>query len=353
MWSKSKESEAIKKDAPGVYLDDIKDDQEMLSIYVGSSVRDRNSSARDLQSLSANDDDTESGNGPSLPMSPHSVEGAVGGPSLAPRMRYDSEDESSRRFPDVAISLCGGLEASNKETLQHEGVAVEEQVFSTTLFEQSIISYDDFEMHLRNSNSDLFSNPNLVVRVGHQYLQWQEAAPIIMSAVLYGRLLPADILQGAKATNVSSSPSSKDMPPNSRSSARSSSWWPFGSRKGGENMEPGAQEEQKEDPNVLEDMEKDAKKEEEPAAVKTEVEAVKKMDEKELSSKEEVLTKDDKKEQESNSNSNSEEESDPDIRRLNEGIRARKYKKTLRLSSKNIVSILVCMYNIERIHYTK
>ena len=36
------------------------------------------------------DDDAESGNGPSLPMSPHSVEGAIGGPL------YDDHHRSFR-----------------------------------------------------------------------------------------------------------------------------------------------------------------------------------------------------------------------------------------------------------------
>lgn len=38
------------------------------------------------------DEDAESGNGPSLPHSPHSVEGAIGGPKLG----SDSDFEDSR-----------------------------------------------------------------------------------------------------------------------------------------------------------------------------------------------------------------------------------------------------------------
>lgn len=38
------------------------------------------------------DEDAESGNGPSLPHSPHSVEGAIGGPKLC----SDSDFEDSR-----------------------------------------------------------------------------------------------------------------------------------------------------------------------------------------------------------------------------------------------------------------
>lgn len=40
----------------------------------------------------AKDEDAESGNGPSLPHSPHSVEGAIGGPKIC----SDSDFEDSR-----------------------------------------------------------------------------------------------------------------------------------------------------------------------------------------------------------------------------------------------------------------
>jgi hypothetical protein len=74
----------------GIYLDDLKDDDaEMLQIYVG---RSRTYDGRTVSGSSSHvpvpnvavDDDAESGNGPSLPMSPHSVEGAIGGPMYDP-----------------------------------------------------------------------------------------------------------------------------------------------------------------------------------------------------------------------------------------------------------------------------
>ncbi len=70
----------------GVYLDDLKgDDEEMMAIYLGSAKQmaatGGSSSGGGLTAPTAAsvDDDAESGNGPSLPMSPHSVEGAIGG----------------------------------------------------------------------------------------------------------------------------------------------------------------------------------------------------------------------------------------------------------------------------------
>ena len=74
-WSFFKSRKEKKKEVPGVYLDDLKDDEEMMAIYVGSRRGAGGQMGNNLQI----DDDAESGKGPSLPMSPHSVEGAIGG----------------------------------------------------------------------------------------------------------------------------------------------------------------------------------------------------------------------------------------------------------------------------------
>ncbi len=344
LWSKSKETEEQgrkAKDAPGVYLDDIKDDQEMLSIYVGSSHRDRGGAGLGQDHLLAIDDDAESGNGPSLPMSPHSVEGAIGGP----RITYDSSDDDQknsvvgagafRAFPDIAISLCGGLDLDSKEVGSKESL-------SPTLFEQSIISYDDFEMHLRNPTSDLFSNPNLVVRAGDHYLRWPDAVPVIMSAVLYGRQLPADLVRGTKAASALAGEregeqegegASKDMSPNSKTISRSSSWWPW--RRGEEE-----EDENSKVPNVLGEMQGGFPAEENgDKAVQSEEQdgATKGLWMKAGMPPKMEAEEEGKKQQQENNNKSSEEgESDPDLSALNNGVRSRRYKKTLRLSSKNI-----------------
>ena len=51
------------------------------------------------------DDDAESGNGPSLPMSPHSVEGAIGGPL------YDDHHRSFRW--EIVFYLSGNSDKIN------------------------------------------------------------------------------------------------------------------------------------------------------------------------------------------------------------------------------------------------
>jgi phosphatidate phosphatase LPIN len=205
---------------PGVYLDDLKDDEEMMAIYVGSVGR-RTSENNPL--LPYDDDDAESGTGASLPMSPHSVDGAIGGarlmaPGSAPKGHYDSSDDEQRAakhiFSEIALSLCGGLDQPDKE-------------FSPLLFEQGLLSYDDYVLRLRDT--DLFTHPDLVVRIGNKYYTWQAASPIIMSVALYGQKLPNELVEDkeSKAGASSSSPSSGSKQPPSRSS----SWWPFGSRK--------------------------------------------------------------------------------------------------------------------------
>ncbi|XP_059086494.1 phosphatidate phosphatase LPIN3-like isoform X1 [Tigriopus californicus] len=206
-WKSKNES---KRQTDGVYLDDLKgDDEEMMAIYLG----------RHASGLNQPEDDVESGNGPSLPMSPHSVEGAIGGGTA----RYESSDEEQRNhlvqknLPDIAFSLCGGLEGPPKEG---------QAPFSNLIFEQSVLSFDDFVMRLRNKQ-DVFADPNLVVRIGEQYYTWQSACPMIMSAVLFGRTLPSDLVDYIRGSYQEIR--TKESSPNSKS-ARTSSWWPFGRR---------------------------------------------------------------------------------------------------------------------------
>ena len=213
------QDKAQRKLSHGVYLEDIQDDEEMLSIYVGNT---RESSKSPGPAAAATpeaggeehrggeeegkdaDEDAESGNGSSPPVSPHSVEGGRG---KRPRYISGSEDRFEKNIvlikkqaetmvfpshyinsllPDVAISLCGGLSSGKGD----------EKEVSPDLFDRAALSYDDFLARLRgDGGSDLLlADPDLVVRVGgDQYLSWGEAAPAILAAVLYGRELPPDL----------------------------------------------------------------------------------------------------------------------------------------------------------------
>eukprot|EP00095_Tigriopus_kingsejongensis_P000826 snap_masked-scaffold63_size435493-processed-gene-2.4 protein:Tk00826 transcript:snap_masked-scaffold63_size435493-processed-gene-2.4-mRNA-1 annotation:"phosphatidate phosphatase lpin3" len=204
---KSKED---KRQPDGVYLDDLKGDDELMAIYLGKNAP----GSTNLE------DDVESGNGPSLPMSPHSVDGAIGGAAHPHRYDHSSDEEQrnhliQKTLPDIAFSLCGGLEDPPQEG---------QPPFSNVLFEQSLLSFDDFVMRLRNKE-EVLNNPNLVVRIGEQYYTWQAACPMIMSAVLFGRTLPSDLVDLIKGSY--QEVRTKESSPNSKST-RTSSWWPFG-----------------------------------------------------------------------------------------------------------------------------
>lgn len=65
----------------GIYLSDINVeelDPEIAALYFSTNYKQGHEGSLEGKSK---DEDTESGNGPSLPHSPHSVEGAIGGPN--------------------------------------------------------------------------------------------------------------------------------------------------------------------------------------------------------------------------------------------------------------------------------
>jgi phosphatidate phosphatase LPIN len=187
---------------PGVYLEDLKgDDEEMMKIYLGS--RHRSGGPRDLDN-----EDAESGNGTSLPMSPNSVEGSIGYHPGGP------DDETTfKHLPVVDISFCGGLDADTEEE------------FSPVIFEQNKVSFDDFAIQLEERPA-LLTDPNLVIKIGEHYHKWETAAPIIMSHVLYGRSLPPYIIDKLKGNSKNKTEADK-----SADDRKKASWWPFGSRK--------------------------------------------------------------------------------------------------------------------------
>lgn len=67
----------------GIYLSDINPeelDPEVAALYFPTSYRQKHAVSE--EEGKTKDEDAESGNGPSLPHSPHSVEGAIGGPKF-------------------------------------------------------------------------------------------------------------------------------------------------------------------------------------------------------------------------------------------------------------------------------
>ncbi|XP_046382999.1 phosphatidate phosphatase LPIN3 isoform X2 [Ischnura elegans] len=163
------------EDTGGVYLDDLDVDRldpEVAALYFPASFQRTPDDSR-LGREEDEEEDAESGNGPSLPQSPHSVEGAIGGPKS---LDSDFEDLKQSAFEskpcgDLSLSLCGGLsefDFPNEET-----------------FSRGQVTYDDLV-----SNPKLLEDPALVVRMGGKFYPWRAACPIIISLLIFQKPLP-------------------------------------------------------------------------------------------------------------------------------------------------------------------
>lgn len=188
-----------KQESEGVYLDDLNvKDPEMAALYFSrNSTWSSQVHGKDLQTK---DEDVESGNGSSLPQSPHSVEGAIGGPVTGTDSDSDERNattESGKTFTGVAFSLCGNLS-------QFDGEVPFEK------FEKFRVTYENF-----CNNPNLFMNPNLVVRIDDKYYNWQTATPILMSLVVFQRPLPESIVTSLV----------KDHMPKKTRKTEGRSWW--------------------------------------------------------------------------------------------------------------------------------
>lgn len=158
-----------KPEEEGIYLDDlnIQDmDPETAKLYFPK----RFSHHSHFHSIDEKEDDVESGRGASLPQSPHSVEGAIGGPSstLLP--------SEIKHLGTYSLSLCGGL-------TDPDGVTLEK-------FMSKIVTYDDLR-----ENPSMLTNPELVIRIGHKYYNWLTAAPVIISQIVFQKSLPQKTIE--------------------------------------------------------------------------------------------------------------------------------------------------------------
>lgn len=126
------------------------------------------------------EEDTESGNGPSIPQSPNSVEGAIGGPKS---LDSDFEEPKNSVFDsnfEISLSLCGGLDTENGP--------------SKEAFHQNLLHYEDI-----CSDPKLYDNPNLVVKINNKYYNWTTACPIVMTYAVFQRHLPQNTIENIYA----------------------------------------------------------------------------------------------------------------------------------------------------------
>jgi len=236
-WSNKSE---VKNKLGGVYLDDIVGNPDLEAIYL-KPINNEPVDPLDISELTSttierdnvggidipSDDDCESGNGPSLPMSPHSVA------SVPQDGRFDSDCETelnshceidlpsliSRHLPDLAASLCGGL---------HDASITLEQ------FEAHLLTFPQFLESLSSGGSSVVTDERLVVRVHDKYISWDKAAPILLSVMLFKQPLPGDVIKELikDGLNVSNFVSGEDDHTQKDGSNRKSSSW-FGWFGGG------------------------------------------------------------------------------------------------------------------------
>ncbi|KAH0815419.1 hypothetical protein GEV33_007372 [Tenebrio molitor] len=138
------------------------------------------------------DMDCESGNGPSLAQSPNSAEGCKSIDS-----DFDEHIKGGRN--EVAMSLCGW-----------------DPEPESGRFEEHIVTFSDF-----CNNPMLLEDPNLVVSVRGKYYNWKVAAPIISSILVFNRpLLQSSIDQLCSLHMPSAHSQDKDSKQEPKTS-----WW--------------------------------------------------------------------------------------------------------------------------------
>ncbi|XP_076247432.1 phosphatidate phosphatase LPIN [Calliopsis andreniformis] len=167
-------------ESEGIYLSDINADEldpEVAALYFPSSHRGT-AAVKDTKAM--DEEDTESGNGPSIPQSPNSVEGAIGGPKS---LDSDFEEPKHSIFDsnmDISLSLCGGLDSENGP--------------SKNAFHQNLLQYEDI-----CSDPKLYENSNLVVKINGKFYNWATACTIVMTYAAFQRHLPQNTIENLYA----------------------------------------------------------------------------------------------------------------------------------------------------------
>ncbi|XP_066596542.1 phosphatidate phosphatase LPIN1 isoform X2 [Prorops nasuta] len=195
-------------ESEGIYLSDLNADEldpEVAALYFPSAHR-RASATKQKQCL--DEGDTKSGNGPSLPQSPNTVEGVIGGAKSV-----DSDFEEPKQIIldgsiDVSLSLCGGLDTENGP--------------SEDFFQRNLLQYEDICADFK-----LFENPNLVVKINGKFYNWTMACPIIITYAAYQKYLPRNCIENLCTQYVSLPMHEVEKPNSGKPETRSSysSWF--------------------------------------------------------------------------------------------------------------------------------
>ncbi|EDW85653.2 uncharacterized protein Dwil_GK23042, isoform D [Drosophila willistoni] len=185
VFSFMKKANRIRKEvneSGDIYLSDLDAgslDPEMAALYFPSP---KTTKAEVLVPATV-EEDRESGNGTSLPHSPSSLE--------ENQKSIDSDFDESKQQRDnkyldfVAMSMCGMPENGSLPT--HED------------FDRHLISYPDV-----CKNPNLFTSPNLVVRLNGKYYTWMAACPIVMTMITFQKPLTDEAIEQLMSPNLES-----------------------------------------------------------------------------------------------------------------------------------------------------
>ncbi|XP_053618776.1 phosphatidate phosphatase LPIN1 isoform X2 [Plodia interpunctella] len=182
--------------AEGVYLDDLDRGQVDPGLYFPKHHVDRyracekTMASNPIPTSGPTEEEYESGNGPSLPQSPASLD--------PPHL--DSDD-------DEKLLAKGQVE-----------VYVREDMVSRAL------PFDEF----CSRGAALASEGRLLVRLGDRLLPWRSAGPLLLSLLAYRRPLPSRILESLEKSDKDGSESSAQSPSAAHSSSKPRgyySWW--------------------------------------------------------------------------------------------------------------------------------
>ncbi|XP_055984481.1 phosphatidate phosphatase LPIN1 isoform X3 [Sorex fumeus] len=152
--SRKKDKRSRHLGADGVYLDDLTDmDPEVAALYFPKN-------GDPSVPKQASDNGARSAN-----QSPQSV-GSSGVDS-----GVESTSDGLRDLPSIAISLCGGL--------------IDHREITKDVFLEQAVSYQQFV-----DNPALIDDPNLVVKIGNKYYNWNTAAPLLLAMQAFQKPLP-------------------------------------------------------------------------------------------------------------------------------------------------------------------
>lgn len=99
-----------------------------------------------------------------------------------------------------SLSLSPKLETSSSIDISVESGSspTDANVNYEDLFQQYAVTFEKF---IENINT-IAADPNLVIRINNRYMNWSAASPIILSAIVYQKQLPNEIVNNIMEHNI-------------------------------------------------------------------------------------------------------------------------------------------------------